>query len=450
MSVCLLVRLFARLTTKYPATGLWRHTDFLKLWGGQTVSLFGSLLTQFALPLLAALLLGAGAAQMALLAAAEVAPGLLLGFFVGVWVDRLRRRPLLIAADVGRALALVSIPVAAALGTLHMGQLYLVAVLVSVCSVVFDAAYPAYLPTLLRREELVAGNSRLASSESVAEVSGWGIAGVLVQVAGAPLAILVDALTFVVSALSILSIRTKEPSKGASGKDARHNLWREVAQGLRFVMADPARRALTAGGAVDTLFGNALGALITLYLVRDLHLAPVVMGAIFAVGGVSAFVGSLVVPRVARRWPVGRVMLGAMLLYTIGAFTVPLASGPEALAVGLLIAGQCLDAAHTIYSVTRLSHFQRTTPDQMQGRLHATLGVVEGCATVVGLALGGILGQTLGVRATLFVVCVGKLAGPLLLALSPVRRLRDDADSVKGDGSALSEDDEALIVEVRD
>lgn len=456
MFVRLLVRLSARLKLKQPDDGLWRHADFLKLWGGQTVSLFGSLLTQFALPLLAALLLDAGAAQMALLAAAEVAPGLLLGFFAGVWVDRLRRRPLLIAADIGRALALVSIPVVAALGALHMGQLYLVAVLVSVCSVVFDAAYPAYLPTLLRRDELVAGNSRMASSESVAEVSGWGIAGVLVQVAGAPLAILVDALTFVVSAFSIHLIRAKEPSVAAGDTETSRNMWRDVAQGLRFVAADPIRRALAGAGAVDTLFGNALGALITLYLVRDLHLAPVVMGVIFAVGGVSAFAGSLIVSRVARLWPVGRILLGAMLIYTLGAFTVPLASGPEALAVGLLIAGQCLDAAHTIYSVTRLSHFQRTTPDRMQGRLHATLGVVEGCATIVGLALGGILGQTLGVRATLFVVCAGKLAGPLLLALSPVRRLREEAnnaddapDSVKGDGSVLSEDDDTLIADMR-
>jgi len=420
------VRLPSRLDPPDAPTSLWRHPDFLKLWAGQSVSLFGSLLTQFALPLLAALILGAGAGQMALLAAAEVAPGLLLGFFAGVWVDRLRRRPLLIAADIGRALALATIPLAAVLGALRIEQLYVVAVLVSVCTVFFDVAYPSFLPTLLRREELVEGNSKLAASESVAEVSGWSIAGVLVQVAGAPLAILVDAATFVISAISLLAIRTKEtPPTVAIAPEARKNMAREVAQGLRFVVADPVRRALAAAGAVDTLFGNALGALITLYLVRDLHLAPVVMGVIFAVGGVSAFAGTFLVPWLARRWPVGRMLLAGMLIYTIGAFTVPLASGPAWLAVGVLILGQCFDAAHTIYSVTRLSHFQRTTPGRMQGRLHATLRVVEGCATVVGLALGGILGQTLGVRMTLFIVCAGKLLGPVLLACSPVRRLRE-------------------------
>jgi len=420
------VRLPSRLDPPDAPTSLWRHPDFLKLWAGQSVSLFGSLLTQFALPLLAALILGAGAGQMALLAAAEVAPGLLLGFFAGVWVDRLRRRPLLIAADIGRALALATIPLAAVLGALRIEQLYVVAVLVSVCTVFFDVAYPSFLPTLLRREELVEGNSKLAASESVAEVSGWSIAGVLVQVAGAPLAILVDAATFVISAVSLISIRTKEaPPTVAVAPEARKSMAREVAQGLRFVVADPVRRALAAAGAVDTLFGNALGALITLYLVRDLHLAPVVMGVIFAVGGVSAFAGTFLVPWLARRWPVGRMLLAGMLIYTIGAFTVPLASGPAWLAVGVLILGQCFDAAHTIYSVTRLSHFQRTTPGRMQGRLHATLRVVEGCATVVGLALGGILGQTLGVRMTLFIVCAGKLLGPVLLACSPVRRLRE-------------------------
>ncbi len=418
------VRLPSREDTPDASTNLWRHADFLKLWAGQSISLFGSLLTTFALPLLAALLLGAGAGQMALLAAAEVVPGLLLGFFAGVWVDRLRRRPLLIAADIGRALALASIPLAAVLGALRMEQLYVVAVLVSVCSVFFDVAYPSFLPSLLRREDLVEGNSKLAASESLAEVSGWSVAGVLVQVAGAPLAILVDAVTFVVSAVSLLAIRTKE-SPPIVVPEARKSMAREVAQGLGFVAADATRRALAAAGAVDTLFGNALGALITLYLVRDLHLAPVVMGVIYAVGGVSSFAGTLVVARISRRWPVGRILMASMLIYTLGAFTVPLASGPAWLAVGVLILGQCFDAAHTIYSVTRLSHFQRTTPDRMQGRLHATLRAVEGCATVLGLALGGVLGQTLGVRATLFVVCAGKLLGPVLLARSPVRRLRD-------------------------
>lgn len=416
-------RLFSRLALGQESVNLWRHPDFLKLWSGQTVSLFGSLLTQFALPLLAALLLGAGAAEMALLAAAEVVPGLLLGFFAGVWVDRLRRRPLLIAADLGRALALVSIPAAATQGALHIGQLYAVALIVSVCGVFFDVAYPSYLPTLLKPRELVEGNAKLESSAALAEVSGWGIAGVLTQLAGAPLAILLDAVTFVVSAISLGAIRTREPRPGAGADHERRHMGREVRAGLRFVVADPARRMVTAAGALDSLFGNALGTLIVLYLVRDLHLAPVVMGAVFAVGGVSAFAGSLLVTRVSRRWPVGRILPGALLLYDVGALTIPLAGGPTPLAVALLVVGQSLDAAHTLYSVTRLSWFQRTTPDRMQGRLHATLRVVEGGATVIGLALGGILGQMLGVRATLFLVCVGKLLGPLLLASAPVRHL---------------------------
>lgn len=414
-------RLSTHPNARHAASGLWRHHDFLKLWAGQTVSLCGSLLTTFALPLLAALLLGANAGQMALLAGAEVVPGLALGFFVGVWVDRLRRRPLLIAADIGRALALLSIPIAAVLGALYIEQLYVVAVLASVCGVFFDVAYPSYLPTLLQPTELVEGNSKLESSAALAEVSGWGIAGVLVQLVGAPLAILVDAATFVVSALSLAVIRAHEPPPASA--EERHSLAREVAQGLRFVVVNPMRRTLAAAGAFDTLFGNALGTLIVLYLVRDLRLAPVVMGAVFAVGGISAFAGSLLVTRIARRWPVGRILPVALLVYDIGAFTVPLASGPTWLAVMLLVTGQSLDAAHTIYSVTRLSLFQQTTPDQMQGRLHATLRVVEGGATVAGLALGGILGQTLGVRATLFIVCAGKLLGPILLASQTLRKL---------------------------
>lgn len=432
MFVLVFARLFAWVQSRYPSRGLWRHPNFLKLWAGQSVSLFGSLLTQFALPLLAALALGAGAAQMALLAAAEVVPGLLLGFVAGVWVDRLRRRPMLIAADIGRALALASTPVAALLHLLHIEQLYVVAVLTSVCGVFFDVAYPSYLPSLLRPDELVEGNSKLESSAALAEISGWGIAGLLVQLVGAPLAILVDAATFVVSAFSLGAIRGRETRGDEQDEQQRQGggMARAVAQGLRFVLAHPVRRRLAAAGAVDTLFGNALGTLIVLYLVNDLHLAPVLMGAVFAVGGVSAFVGSLIVNRVARRWSVGVVLLGAMLAYDIGAFTVPLASGPTLLAVVLLMLGQCFDVAHTVYAVTRLSLFQRTTPDRMQGRLHATLGVLEGGATVLGLALGGILGQTLGLRATLFLVCAGKLIGPLLLANARVDRLHEPEPEV--------------------
>ena len=405
------------------AASLWRHADFLKLWTGQTISIFGTLVTRFAVPLIAALLLGAGPAQMALLAAAEVAPGLAASMIAGVWVDRLCRRPILIAADLARAVVLCSIPAAALLGTLSMAQLYLVALIVSVLSAFFDVAYPAYLPTLIGRDQLVQGNSMLGASASVAEVAGWSIAGVLVQVLTAPLALLVDAASFVVSALSVLAIRAKEPQPSRPAE--RRTLASEALHGLRFTLADPTRRALVGAGALDELFGNALGAVIILYLVRDLHLPPVLMGAIFAVGGVSSFFGATLATPLARRLGLGRAMLLMALLGAPFAFFVPLAAGPLVLATTLLVIAQLGDGARTLYLVSRLSLLQAVTPDHLQGRLHATIGMIEGAATLCGLFLGGALGTVVGLRATLFIACAGHLLGLAWLLASPIRHLRE-------------------------
>jgi MFS family permease len=405
-----------------PAT-LWRHADFLKLWTGQTISIFGTLVTRFAVPLIAAVLLGAGPAQMALLAAAEVAPGLAVSMIAGVWVDHLRRRPILIAADLGRAVVLCSIPIAALLGALSMGQLYLVALIVSLLSAFFDVAYPSYLPTLIGRDQLVQGNSMLGASASVAEVAGWSIAGVLVQVLTGPVTILVDAASYLISALSVLAIRAKEPAPPRPA--ARRTLASEALHGLRFTLSDPTRRALTGAGALDEFFGNALGAVIILYLVRDLRLPPVLMGAIFAVGGVSSFFGATLATPLARRLGLGRAML---LMATLGvpfAFFVPLAAGPLFLATILLVIAQLGDGARTLYLIHRLSLLQAVTPDHLQGRLHATIGLIEGAATLCGLFLGGALGATLGLRATLIIACAGRLLGVAWLLLSPLRHLRD-------------------------
>src|SRR5438874_10187910 len=210
-------------------TGLWRHPDFLKLWAGQTVSQFGSLISRFALPLVAVLTLDASPAQVAALQIAEIAPGLLVGLFAGACVDRLRRRPIMLWADVGRALLLFSIPAAALVGVLGVQQLYAVAILIGALSTFFDVAYHSYLPALVSRHALLEGNSKLQASAAVVEVGSFGIAGALVQLLTAPLAILVDAVSFVFSALSLASIRASEPE--TAPPEARQNPWLEIGEG---------------------------------------------------------------------------------------------------------------------------------------------------------------------------------------------------------------------------
>src|SRR5438874_7367780 len=272
--------------------GLWRHPEFVKLWTGQTISRFGSEISQLAIPLAAALVLDASPAQMGLLSAFEFAPFLLLSLFAGVWVDRVRRRPVLIVADIGRAVILGSIPVAAVLGVLRIEQLYVVGLLTGVLTVFFDVAYQAYLPVLVSREHLVEGNSKLEVSRSVAQIAGPGVAGALVQVVSAPIAVVVDALSFVASVISLLFIHAPEPAPvrrpGAAG-----SMWSELREGLGVVLGNPLLRSIAACTGMSNLFSNAWAAVYVLYLTRELGLPPAIIGLIFAVSGPGALLGAL-------------------------------------------------------------------------------------------------------------------------------------------------------------
>ena len=407
-------------------TGLWRHADFLKLWAGQTVSLFGSLITRFALPLVAVLTLEATPFQVATVSALEVAPGLLVGLFAGVWVDRLRRRPILIATDLARALLLGSVPLAALLGRLRIEHLYVVAFGTSLLSLFFEVAYRSYLPSLVRREELVEGNSKLQASGSVAEVAGFGLAGLLVQLLTAPLAILVDALTFVVSAASLLLIRRAEPPPRREGHaGAEQGVWREIGQGLATLWRMPAVRAIAGATATELFFIHIFVAVLFVFFVRELRLPPVLMGALFAIGGVSALVGALLAERVTRRFGLGRTMLGTMVLNRLATFFIPLAGGPLPLASALLAAGQLSDGIATIYQINQTSLLQTIVPDRLQGRVNASLRVLEQAMMLLGLLVGGLLGQAIGLRPTLVVGIGGALLAVLWLYFSPIRTMRE-------------------------
>ena len=428
----------------------------MKLWAGQTISIFGTLITGVALPLTAIYALHATPAEVALLSAANVAPGLALGLFAGVWVDRLRRRPILIAADVGRALALGSVPVAALLGALHIEQLYAVALLTSALTICFESAYPAYLPSLLARNELVEGNSKLTASASVAEVAGFGLGGALVQALTGPLAIGVDALTYLVSAVSLLLIRQPEPAPSergvavmdtSGGEPSPHlreaatspadppsppgggaggggALWRELAVGLRYTLGTPIPRALAGMTAITRLCGSIVEVVLALYLVHDLHLPPLAIGLIWGVGGATSFVGAALAQRVIRRLGIGRAIVWSVFVASAFTIFLPLAGGPLWLVVALMALQQFGDAAYTLNDIGATSVLQAQTPPNALGRLHATIQVIQGVAILIGLALGGALGQTIGLRPTLVIAALGMLLAPLVVALSPVRRLR--------------------------
>jgi MFS family permease len=404
--------------------GLWRHSDFVKLWTGQTISQFGSQVSQLAIPLTGALALNASPAQMGLLGAFEFAPFLVLSLFAGVWVDRMRRRPILIIADVGRAVLLGSIPVAALLGILRIEQLYVVGLLAGVLTVFFDVAYQSYLPVLVTREHLVEGNSKLEVSRSVAQIAGPGIAGALVQLITAPMAVVVDALSFVASVVSLLFIHAPEP------EPVRHDgkagsMWAELREGLAVVLGNPLLRSIAGCTATSNLFGNAMQAIYVLYVTRELGLQPAVIGLIFAVMGPGALLGALLAGGLAKRLGLGTTIVGAIAVMGVSNLLVPLAGGPTFVLIGILmlaafLAGVC----NPVYNVNQVSLRQAITPDRVQGRMNASMRFIVWGTIPVGALLGGGLGQLIGLWPTLAAMAVCSLLAPLWLVFSPVRQLR--------------------------
>jgi MFS family permease len=405
-------------------TGLWRHPDFAKLWVAHTVSGLGTGITGQALPFTALLVLGASAGDMGLLAACAGAPVLLVILFAGVWADRLRRRPILIAADIGRAALLVTIPAAAVLGVLSLGQLFIVAALVESLSLFFNVAYRSYLPTLVQRERLVEGNSKLSAGGSVAEISGPALGGVLVQWLSAPFALLFDAASFLFSALFLGSIRTPEPP--SAPPEERQSVRSEIGEGLRVVLSNPVLRALAACSGTFTFFGNFFHALYALYAVRDMGMPPGIVGVLIGAGGIGALVGAVLVGPITRRFGVGPTLIGSLTFAGIVGLPIVLVNGPLPVSVAVFFATQLVgDIAICIYLVTDMSLRQALVPDRLLGRANASMGFLVGGLGPVGALLGGLLGELIGARLTLTVAITAITLAPLWLFFSPARTLRE-------------------------
>ncbi len=398
----------------------------MKFWTGQTISELGSRITRDGLPLAAVLTLGATPTQMGLLAAAGTAPVILVGLLAGVWVDRLRRRPILIASDLGRAVLLATIPAAALFGVLGMAQLYVVAALAGILSVSFDVAYAAFLPSLVEREHLIEGNSKLALSGSTAEILGPGIAGVLVQALTAPIAIFLDALSFVVSAVSVAWIHKPEPAPVPTREQP--HVGREIAEGLQTVIRHPVLRALTGSAGTLGFFGGFFGTLYTLFAIRELGLNAAGLGVAIAFGGIGDLLGALAAQRLVARAGLGATLVAMLVVMSVGGMLTPLAvlAGSSLwLALGMLIASQLVgDWARAIYLINEVSLWQAVTPHGLLGRTNASLQLVMAIVTLAGSLAGGILGQTIGLTATLVIAVLGRLLAMGWVAFSPVRRLQ--------------------------
>ncbi len=419
--------------------GLWRHGDFLKLWTGETISLLGSQVTLLAMPLTAAVTLGATPLQVGMLGTVQYIPWLVVGLVAGAWVDRRRRRPVMVMADVGRTVLLCLIPLAAATGILRIEHLYAIGFLVGVLNVFFDVAYAAYVPTLVSHDRLIEGNSKLQASASLAEISGPGLAGTLVQVMTAPLAIAVDALSFLVSASALIHIRTPEPQPVAD--NAPHNLLAEIREGLRLVFSNPTLRALALASLTTNFFVDVHLAVFVLYATRELGITPVILGGILGIGSIGGLVGSLAPGLLAKRLGLGRTLIGAQILVTLAVLVIPLSGRQAWIAVPLIILAEAVwGFAVVVYVVNTVSLRQAITPCQLQGRATASLRCVTWGVAPLGFLLGGILGETIGLQATLVFAVTGPLLSVVCLIFSPIVSLRTPptAESIPAPAPAVA------------
>ena len=405
---------------------LWRHGDFMKLWTGQTISQLGDEVTQLAIPLVAALTLEVSPFEFGMLAVLQFLPFILLTIPAGVWVDRMRRKPILIGANLGRAALLTSIPVAFLGGWLTIWQLYVVAFAIGCLEVFFDVAYQSYLPSVVERDRLVEGNAKLELSVSATSFLGPTIAGFLAELIRPAIAIFFDAASYIGSVLMLLLIRRPEapPEAHDPATGPRPSMRQDAVEGLRYVLGHRYLRYIAACTGTLNLFGNIGGAILLLYIVQDLGLTPATIGIVLAVGNLGVLVAALVAERVGRWIGIGPTIVWTALFSSFSLLAVAIA--PRDAPIPFLIAGGFIGTVTAVvYNINQVSLRQAITPDRMLGRMNATMRFIVWGTIPIGALIGGVLGGVIGLQATIWVGAIGSFVGFLPVLLSPVRSLKE-------------------------
>jgi MFS family permease len=406
---------------------LLREPDFRRFWFGQTISVFGDQVTQLGLPLAAVLVLGADATQMGTLLAVGLLPHLLFSLPAGVWLDRVRnRRRLMIVADVARALLIASIPIAYVAGVLSIAQLYVVGFLAGSMAVVFDISWTTLLVAVVRREAFIQANAMFSGSRALAYVGGPPLAGVLVQVLSAPIALVADALSFVGSAFYLSRIRAPEPPIEIVDESLRTRL----SSGLLFLYRDSIMRPLLLSVATINLFNFAFQALFILYVTTRLGVSPGILGAALGAGAVGGVAGAVIASRVGRRLGLGGAYALGCVLFPVPLVLVPIVSGPPDAVLVMLFTTEFLAGLGVqILDVNASSVIAARTPDAIRARAGGAFRFINYGIRPIGAFLGGLLGGVIGVRETLLVVTIAASFGVLWLIGSPIPRLRDLPDA---------------------
>ncbi|MBD0691502.1 MFS transporter [Streptomyces sp. CBMA123] len=409
--------------TVAPHQSLWHNGDFLRFWLGETLSLLGTQVTNLALPLTAIGAFGASDEQVGVLRFLQLVPYLGLALVIGVWADRHRRRPVMLGANLVRLLLLGLIPVLYWCHALNLPVLMVIACAAGIASVVFDVSWMSYVPVLVKSpEHYVEASAKMGASSSAADVAGPGLAGVLVSALSAPVALVVDACSYAVSVVSLLLISTPEPRPEPG---VERHLWRELKDGLGWVLHDGVLRALALIGCCCNFSMVTVWTMFLLYGTHDLHLGSTTLGAVFATASVGGLIGALISRKVIARFPLGRVYLVAQSALLLGPSLIPAAAGPRPVMIGMFVL-----SFFTTYlglgvaGVVIVSLRQAATPQSMMGRMTAAFRtLLFGGGALGGLSAGLLTGQ-LGARAALTVAAAGSATVVIGLVLSPVSRLK--------------------------
>ena len=407
-----------------PSGALWSHRDFMKMWTGQTISQFGSSISQLALPIIAIKLLHASPFAVAALGTVEFLPFLLFTLPAGVWVDRLPRRSVLMVGDVGRGLLLMSVPIAYLDGHLTMTQLFVVGFLTGILTVFFDVAYQSYLPALVDREHLIEGNSKLEVTRSAGQLAGPAVAGGLIQLLTAPYAVVWDCVSFFISGAFLAAIRKKEPplEKHEDGRRAgmRHELW----EGLVYVVKHPYLRAQAISTGTSNFFSNVAFSIVLVFAVRTLGMSTGLIGVVFALGSAGWLAGAALSPRMQKWLGVGGATILGAALSAPGTLLVALT--PKSFPVPFFVAGMAIGGAGAvIYNIQQVSLRQAITPERMQGRMNSVMRFLVWGPIPLGALVGGAIATSFGLRTALVVGAVGGFTSTIPIIFSPIRKLKE-------------------------
>ena len=406
---------------------LWTHADFRRLWAAQAVSAVGSRITRTAVPIIAISSLGASATMVSVLSAMTMAPGVVIALFASGAIDRARKRPLLIAMDIVRAGLLLTLPVAAVAGVLTMTHLIVVAALTGAATAVFVIAKSAYLPRLVAVDALVEGNTKLQTTEAVAEVAGPSIAGFLIQAVTAPVAIVVDALGFLWSAWWLKRIEAGEET--APPATPEHPL-ADIVEGWRVCRARPVVLTLLAAEGTFGLFAGFFAAVYMLFTLRTLGLDEATVGLIIGVGGIGALWGALVAAPLTRWLGYGRAVVICLALSMAANVLVPMAEGAGQLTIVFLVGQQLIgDGFLSAFMILAVSVRQTALDHDVQARAGATFQVVGGLSLPIGALIAGPLADVVGTGTVLWIAICGALIPLAILSLSPLWRLQKLADT---------------------